>query len=49
MLGMGKYFHFHSYSSQEEGRIEIYQIKGKTSMWWDQFVQLQHIGEKKVT
>jgi hypothetical protein len=49
LLGMRKYFQLHNYSSQEEGRISIYQLKGKTSMWWDQFVQVQHIDEKNVT
>jgi hypothetical protein len=49
LLGMRKYFQLHNYSSQEEGRISIYQLKGKASMWWDQFVQVQHIDEKKVT
>jgi hypothetical protein len=49
MLGMRKYFQLHNYSSQEEGRISIYHLKGKASMWWDQFVQVQHIDEKKVT
>jgi hypothetical protein len=38
-----------NYSSLEEGRIGIYQLKGKTSMWWDQYVQVQHIDEKKMT
>jgi hypothetical protein len=27
----------------------MYQLKGKASMWWDQFVQVQHIREKEVT
>jgi hypothetical protein len=49
LLGMRKYFQLHNYSSQAEGRISIYQLKGKASMWWDQFVQVQHIDEKKVT
>jgi hypothetical protein len=49
LLGMRNYFQLHNYSSQEEGRIAIYQLKGKTSMSWDQFVQVQHIDEKKVT
>jgi hypothetical protein len=38
ILNMRKYFQLHNYSSQAEGRIFIYQLKGKTSMWWDQFV-----------
>jgi hypothetical protein len=49
MLGMRKYFQLHNYSSHEEGRIVIYQLKGKTSMWWDQLVQVQHIKDKSVT
>jgi hypothetical protein len=46
---MRRYFQLHNYSSQEEGRISIYQLKGKASMWWDQLVQVQHIDEKKIT
>jgi hypothetical protein len=49
LLGMRKYFKFHNYSSHAEGRIAIYQLKGKASMWWDQLVQVQHIKEKSVT
>jgi hypothetical protein len=46
---MRKYFQLHNYSSQAEGRIFIYHLKGKASMWWDQYVQVQHIIEKTVT
>jgi hypothetical protein len=49
LMGMGKYFKLHNYSSHVEGRIAIYQLKGNTSMWWDQLVQVQHIKEKSVT
>jgi hypothetical protein len=49
LLGMIKYFQLHNYSSHVEGRISIYQLKGKASMCWDQLVQLQHIREKNVT
>ena len=38
LLGMRKYFQLHNYSSHTEGRIFIFQLKGKASMWWDQFV-----------
>jgi hypothetical protein len=48
-LGMRKYFQLHNYSSHAEGRIAMYQMKRKTSMWWDQLVQVQHIIEKNVT
>jgi hypothetical protein len=49
LLGMRKYFQLHNYSSHAEGRISIYQLKGKASMWWDHLVQVQHIKEKNVT
>jgi hypothetical protein len=32
LMGMRKYFQLHNYSSHAEGRIYIYQIKGKSSM-----------------
>jgi hypothetical protein len=49
LLCMRKYFQFHNYSSNAEGRISIYHLKGKASMWWDQLVQVQHIKDKNVT
>jgi hypothetical protein len=49
LLGMRKYFQLHNYSSHAKGRISIYQLKGKASMWWDQLVQVQHIVDKSVT
>jgi hypothetical protein len=39
-LGMRKYFQLQNYFAQAEGRIAMYQLKGKASMWWDQFVQM---------
>jgi hypothetical protein len=48
-LGMKKYFQLHNYSSHAEGRIYIYQLKGKSSMWWDHLVQVQYIEDKSVT
>ena len=49
LFGMSKYFQMQNYSSNAEGIIAMYQLKGKASMWWDQFVQVQHIREKEVT
>jgi hypothetical protein len=49
LLGMRKYFQLQNYSSHVEGRIAMYKLKGKASMWWDQFVQVQHISEKNIT
>jgi hypothetical protein len=49
LLSMRKYFQLHNYSSRAKGRIDIYQLKGKASMSWDQLVQVQHIKEKSIT
>jgi len=49
MLGMINYFQLHNYSSHAQGRISIYQLKGKASVWWDQILQVQHIKEKNFT
>jgi hypothetical protein len=38
LLGMRKYFQLHNYSSYAEGRIAMYQLKGKESIWWDQLL-----------
>jgi hypothetical protein len=46
LLSMRKYFKLHNYSSPVEGRIYIYQLKGKESMWWDQLVQVKHLRQK---
>jgi hypothetical protein len=47
--GMRKYFQLHNYSPHVEGRISIYQLKGKEFAWWEQLVKVQHIREKNVT
>jgi hypothetical protein len=33
LLGTRKHFQLHNYYSHAEGRISIYQLKGKESMW----------------
>jgi hypothetical protein len=49
LLGMRKYFQLQNYSSHAEGRISIYQLKGKASIWWDQLMQVQCLKEKNLT
>jgi hypothetical protein len=46
---MRKYFQLQNYSPHVEGRIVMYQLKGKASMSWDQLVQVQHVREKDIT
>ena len=38
LLGMRKYLQLHNYSTHVEGRITIYKLKAKESMWWDHLV-----------
>jgi hypothetical protein len=40
LLAMRKYFQLPNYSMHAEERMAIYQLKGKESMWWDQYVQV---------
>jgi hypothetical protein len=49
LLGYEEIFQLQNYSSHAEGRISMYQLKGKASMWWDQLVQVQHIREKGIS
>jgi hypothetical protein len=49
LLGMKKYFQLQKYFTHAEGRIAMYQLKGKAYMWWDQFVKVQYIREKDIT
>jgi hypothetical protein len=39
-LGMRKYFQLQNYSSHAEGRIVMYQLKGKASMWWERIQEV---------
>ena len=40
LLGRINYFQLHNYSSHVEGRIPIYQMKGKAFVSWDHLVQV---------
>ena len=49
LLGMRRYFQLYQYSPNLEARIAIYHLKGKTSIWWDELVQVKWINENKIT
>ena len=34
LLGMSKYFQFHSYSSEMKAQLSIYNLNGKVARWW---------------
>jgi hypothetical protein len=47
VVGDEELFSVAQYSSHAEGRNRIYQLKGKVSMWWDQFVQVQQLNRRR--
>jgi hypothetical protein len=49
LLGLGRYFQLHNYSSNLESRISTYHLHGKVAMWWDQLKQVDHINENRIT
>ena len=49
LLGMKKYFQLENYSTHAEGRIAMYQLKGKTSMWWEHHIKLNNLDNKWIT
>jgi hypothetical protein len=49
LLGIGKYFQLHNYSSNLEARIDTYHLHGKVAMWWNQLKQSEHNNESIIT
>jgi hypothetical protein len=49
LLGLGRYFQLHNYSSNLEARIATYHLHGKVTTWWDQLKQVEHINESRIT
>ena len=46
LLGMGKYFQVHNYSSEMKGRLCIYNLNGKAARWWR---DLKHTKKHELT
>jgi hypothetical protein len=49
LLGLRRYFQLHNYSSNLEARISTYHLHGKTTIWWDQLKQVEHVNEIRIT
>ena len=49
ILGMKKYFQIHDYSRNERDRINIYNLNGQASIWWENFMQVKGIKERRVS
>ena len=45
---MRKYFQVQDYSRNMKARIEIFNLTGRESIWWEQFKQVKKISERKI-
>ena len=43
------FFQLHDYSSNMEERITIYNLQGRSSLWWEHLVKLKYIDEENIT
>ena len=46
---MIKYFQVYKYESNLRARLAIYQLQGKTTLWWEETKMVHAIDEKMVT
>ena len=49
LLGMNKFFRFHSYSENTKSKIAIFSIKGKAYIWWEDMKNVKGIREDELT
>ena len=45
---MKKYFRIHEYSSNEKAIIDIYNLNGGASIWWEHLMQVKGIEERRM-
>ena len=45
---MKKYFQIHDFSRNERDRINIYNLNGRASIWWENLMQSKGIKERWV-
>ena len=48
ILGMRKYFQLHDYLGNMKARVAIFNLTGRTSIWWEHFRQVKKINERKI-
>ena len=56
MLDIKKYFHIYNYSNNMSARMEVYNLKGKANIWWEDLnishglkeKNLEYLGFKKL-
>ena len=48
LLGMSKYFQVYDYSSNMKAKVEIYNLNGKSFIWWKNLKLLNQVTEKNI-
>ena len=49
LLGMTKYFQVQDYSRNMKARVAIFNLNGRSSVWWEHLRQVKKISERKIT
>ena len=48
LLGMSKYFQVYDYSSNMKAKVEIYNLNGKSFIWWKNLKLLNQVTENNI-
>ena len=48
LLGMRKYFQVQDYPGNMKARVAIFNLTGRTSIWWEHFRQVKKINKKRI-
>lgn len=46
---MGKYFQIYEYTDKLKAQLEVYQLRGKATLWWEEIKIVRRIDEEQVT
>ena len=49
LLNMNKYFQVYEYNNNLKARLAIYQLREKSTLWWEEMKNVRSIEEQDVT
>jgi hypothetical protein len=49
LISLKKYFRVHDYSEKSKAQIDIFNLKGKASIWWEDLSNVKGIHEKDLS
>ena len=49
LINMNRYFKIYEYDNNLKARLEIYQLQGKATLWWEEIRTVWGIDEQEVT